>query len=86
MKRYFESCKAEWLKVFTTRSWWVLGLVMVIYVAFTAAVVAGSVGAVMTVDGQELDAFGAAAMVLALAPTKGLIFPVVLGGFWINGE
>lgn len=86
MKRYFESCKAEWLKVFTTRSWWVLGLVMVIYVAFTAAVVAGSVGAVMTVDGQELDAFGAAPMVYALAPTIGYIFPVLLGALSITVE
>lgn len=86
MKRYLDSCRAEWLKLFSTRSWWILGLVMVLYVAFTAALV----GLLVGVLAQDLFAIQTdlhlAGMIYGLGPSIGYIFPVLVGALCITAE
>ncbi len=85
MKRFVQTCKSEWTKVFTTRAWWVLGLVMVLYIAFTSALLAGTMS--MVGDGQVTeDGTSMAPMIYALAPTIGYIFPVLIGALSVTVE
>lgn len=90
MTRFAAAAKGERVKIFSTKSWWVLALVMVLYVAFTAVVVAGSVslatsglagGTPLPVGGTRL-----ARMVYALGPTVGYVFPVLLGSLSVTSE
>ena len=90
MKRYRNATRGEWVKIFTTRSWWVLALVMVLYVAFTAAVVAGSLAVSGNAMGGGVDLpFGGARlvrMVYGLGPTVAYLFPVLLGALSVTSE
>ena len=85
MNRLIDSCKAEWLKVFTTRTWWILTLVMALYVGFTSAVISGFMGSFGTSD-MDFDGINVARMVYALGPTLGYIFPVLLGALSVTVE
>lgn len=85
MKRFLNSYRAEWLKVFTTRSWWILALVMALYIGFTAAVLSGLMGSIGMPD-VDIDGINLPRMVYALAPTLGYIFPVLLGALSVTVE
>lgn len=88
MNRFVSALRAELLKVFTTRSWWVLALVMALYVAFSAA----AIGLVVTVFPDDSGAFptmgspGLQQMVYSLGGSIGYIFPVLLGALAVTGE
>ncbi len=90
MNRSRNATHGEWVKIFTTKSWWVLALVMGLYVAFTAAVVAGSVALVgSSAAGVTTLSFGdsqLALMVYGLGPTVAYLFPVLLGALSVTSE
>jgi ABC-2 type transport system permease protein len=89
---------AEYRKFVTTRMWWVLLLTMVVYMGFTAALIAFSV----TIDPSEggLGAFdpsnpgqmtalpprALALTVYTLASSFGYVFPVLMGTLSVAGE
>lgn len=86
---------AEWRKLTTTRMWWGLGLVLVGYVGFVAALFAGLFGAVATgLIGPDAANTGGAAipeqvlppLVYSTVTAVGYVIPLVLGTLTVTGE
>lgn len=85
------SIVAEFEKLFTTRLWWLLLIILVGYVAFTAGTLAGLFGAL----GEQMAAApGGAALpvdelppvVYSSATTVGYVFPLILGALTATSE
>lgn len=85
---YANACKTERIKVFSTRVWWGLALVMVVYVGFTAVT--------MAAVEMSMGEFGAEAAtqeivvppraIYTLGSSMGYIFPLMLGALSVTGE
>lgn len=83
---------AEFQKIFTTRMWWILTLVLVAYVALLA----GGLGAFFgwltsnpdaAVEGQAAPPVdGLAPLIYSFATAVGYVFPVLLGALATTGE
>ena len=87
MSRFMDAVRAEWLKVFTTRSWWVLGLVMVLYIGFTAALMALLTSSLFGPSGDmPLEGAGLTTMVYSLGTAMGYVFPVLIGALSVTAE
>lgn len=89
VSRFFRAVRSEWRKVFSTRSWWVLTLVMGLYLAFVAALISfmfTSAGDML----QGVDELPADAPVTDFVYTLGLsigyIFPTLLGALAVTSE
>ena len=84
--------RAEFVKLVSTRLWWVLALILFVYVAFTAGILAGVFGGL----GEQLAASGQRApqipagelhkIVYSVASTVGYVFPVLLGALATTSE
>lgn len=85
MRRFVAASKAEWLKVFTTRTWWVLGLVMVLFIGFTAALLGVAFSELLGVPGEAVGD-SPAPMIYSLGSAMGYLFPVLLGALSVTGE
>ncbi|MCW4386628.1 ABC transporter permease [Salinibacterium sp. SYSU T00001] len=85
--RFTGALRSEFTKLLTTRMWWVLALILVVYVAFTAAALGATFGGILP-GGDEagLVGDGAPALVYSVAVTVGYVFPVILGTLSITGE
>jgi ABC-2 type transport system permease protein len=87
---FIPAFRAEVAKILTTRIWWILAIILVVYIAF----ISGGLGALfgfLSNSGGE-DAQGAPPMEI-LAPmlygsvsTFGYVFPVLLGALAVTGE
>lgn len=86
---------SEFLKVFTTRMWWLLALVMVGYLALTA----GGLGALFGFSIANPDAaaatgaqvpplgdFALAPLIYSFATSVGYVFPVIIGTLAVTSE
>jgi ABC-2 type transport system permease protein len=88
---FIGTIRAEFLKIFSTRLWWVLALIMVCYVALVsggAAALFGSLGDRAT-GGQGAAAFSAAALprlIYSFGTSIGYVFPILLGALTTTGE
>ncbi len=79
--------KSELLKVWTTRAWWILAVVMVLYVGFVAVILAFTFG--QPGLGEDSGAFGAGAPVnIILSTTSGVayVFPLLIGSLIVTAE
>ncbi|WP_350258068.1 ABC transporter permease [Scrofimicrobium sp. R131] len=76
MTRFAQALRAEWLKIFTTKTWWILTLIMVVYLGFTALLLGATLS---TVEADPI-------MVYTTASTIGFIFPLLLGTLAVTGE
>lgn len=79
---------AELRKLFSTRMWWALGLILFGYVAFTASVLAfvfGGLGEQMAEAGQSVPT-DLAPVIYSIASTIGYVFPVLLGALVTTAE
>ena len=83
--------RAEFVKLVSTRLWWVLALILFFYVAFTAGILAGVFGGL----GDQIAASGQAPqipadelhqIVYSVASTVGYVFPVLLGALATTSE
>ncbi len=87
MSRLKHAVRAEWLKVFTTRAWWILGLVMVVYIAFTAALIGLMSSELLGPDtAGEVAGISVSGTVYSLGSAMGYLFPVLLGALSVTGE
>lgn len=86
MNRFFSAFAGEWKKIFTTRSWWILGLVMVLYVAFTAGLVGALVGLGLDDMGVGDSGPDLARYIYTLGPTIAYLFPVLVGALSVTSE
>ncbi len=82
--------RSEITKQFTTSMWWILAIVLVAYIGFTAAVLgfvfaASATGAL----GGEAPPFpedGIAATLYSTATSVGYVFPLLIGTLLVTGE
>ncbi len=86
MKRFAGAFRGEWKKIFTTRSWWILGLVMILYVAFTAGLVGALVGLGLDDMGVGDPGSELARYIYTLGPTIAYLFPVLIGALSVTSE
>lgn len=87
MSRYLNACIGEWKKIFTTKAWWILGLVLVLYVAFAAALVALIIYLALDPESQEMaQNLDMSRMIYAFGPSLGYLFPVLIGALSVTGE
>lgn len=81
------SIRSELLKVATTRVWWVLVIVLVVYVGVTAAGVAALVATIAEqAGGEAIPAAQIPGLVYSLATSVGYVFPLLFGAFASTGE
>jgi hypothetical protein len=83
--------RAEVLKLTTTRLWWVLALILVGYVGFTAALLAGLFGALgdqlaTQPDAPQLPPELIAPVVYSTVTAIGYVFPLILGTLAVTSE
>lgn len=79
--------RAEFMKLLTTKLWWILLLILVAYVAFTAGILGLAFGGLL--PGEELPAeatVGLPAVVYSVATSIGYVIPVILGTLAVTGE
>ncbi len=90
---FTRALSAEFLKLFSTRLWWILALTLFLYVGLMA----GGLGALFgwTVSGGDATAAGVSplppgtnlhAVIYSMASSIGYVFPVLLGAFAVTGE
>ncbi|MFP7834209.1 ABC transporter permease [Marisediminicola sp. LYQ134] len=91
MTSFARAIAAEFAKIFSTRGWWILAIVLFLYIAALAAGLGGLIG---SVDGAS-DAFGTggveggtglAPLIYSFASSVGYVFPVLLGALAATGE
>jgi ABC-type transport system involved in multi-copper enzyme maturation permease subunit len=83
--------RSEALKLTTTRLWWILLLIMVGYVGFTAALLAGLFGALgdqlsAQQDAPQLPSDLIAPVVYSTVTAVGYVFPLILGTLAVTSE
>lgn len=79
---------AELRKLFSTRMWWALAIILLGYVGFTASVLAavfGGLGEQLGEAGQPMPD-NLAPMIYSTASTIGYVFPVLLGALVTTAE
>jgi ABC-2 type transport system permease protein len=86
--RFVGALRSEFMKLFTTRMWWVLAIILAVYVAFTAGILAAAFGGLLSdTEALGLGAIeGLDALVYSVAVTVGYVFPVILGTLSVTGE
>ena len=85
--------RVEWRKLVTTRIWWVLGIVLFGYVAFTSALFGGLFGAISTgaigpeaAGGEAIPTEGLPPLVYSTVTAVGYVIPLILGTLSVTGE
>lgn len=81
--------RAETTKQFTTSLWWILAIVLVVYVGFTASVLAGVFAAAATGalgDGPPMAEEGLAPVLYSTATAVGYVFPLLIGTLMVTTE
>jgi ABC-2 type transport system permease protein len=86
---YLRSLASEFAKVFQTRLWWLLAIILVAYVATAAGGIAlafafapDAVGAPGGLPGGD----AVAPLVYSMATASGFVFPVILGALSVTSE
>ncbi|MFJ4159859.1 ABC transporter permease subunit [Microbacterium testaceum] len=83
--------RSEYTKQFTTVGWWVLAIVLVAYVGFTAAALAFVFGGVASgeltgANGPAVSSEGVPALVYSSATAVGYVFPLLIGTLMVTTE
>lgn len=82
--------RSETTKQFTTSMWWVLVIILVAYVGFTAAILgwifAASATGSISDAGPQLPAEGLAATLYSAATAVGYVFPLLIGTLIVTSE
>jgi hypothetical protein len=87
--------RAEFVKLVTTKMWWVLGLVLLGYVAFTAVILAFAFSSGMDASSGEMPpgqgtpqipADALPPIIYSIAHSIGYVFPLLLGTLAVTGE
>lgn len=82
--------RAETTKQFTTSMWWILAIVLVAYVGFTAAVLGFVLGGAATGsfrgDAPPLSEEGLTAALYSVVTAVGYVFPLLIGTLVVTAE
>jgi len=83
---FVRAVSAEFLKIVSTRLWWVLALILFGYVALVAAGIAFTLSLTPEEAGMALPDGFLAPLVYAMATAIGYVFPVIFGAMSITSE
>jgi ABC-2 type transport system permease protein len=92
---FFRAIASEFQKVFTTRMWWLLALLLAAYVAFLSGGLGAFLGWVTTDPDAPVASGGfngpppgtdLATLLYSFASSVGYVFPVLLGALAVTGE
>jgi ABC-2 type transport system permease protein len=89
---FLRTLRSEFLKIFSTRLWWVLALIMVCYVALIAggaAALFGALGDRATGGGPGAPVLGheqLPRLIYSFGTSIGYVFPILLGALSTTGE
>jgi len=86
MNEFVRATGSEFRKVFSTRLWWVLGLILFGYVGFSAAGIGFALSLGGTEGGAGLPDDLLAPLVYSLTTATGFVFPVIFAAMSITGE
>ncbi len=88
MSRFVAAVNAEFTKVLSTRMWWLLGIVLLGYVAFTTAIVALGFGGQLgeTEGAPGLPAAVLPPLIYSFASSIGYVFPLLVGALAVTNE
>lgn len=88
MSAFVNAIRAENLKVFTTKMWWILAIIVVVYIGPTAAGMGLIFGMSSAEGDMELMLFGSNLhlMIYAVATSVGYVFPLLYGSMSATGE
>ena len=89
MTGLIRATRTELVKTFTVRSWWLLALILLGYVGFTAGILAlffGDLGELMGVGGATLDPTASALIVYSSTTSVGYMFPALIGALAVTTE
>lgn len=79
--------RAEFLKLFTTRIWWILAIIVVLYVGAVSGGLGAALGyATGDVEGAGLPDTQLSGLIYSFAVSLGYVFPVLLGTLTVTGE
>ncbi|GAA5031828.1 ABC transporter permease [Microbacterium fluvii] len=82
--------RSESIKQFTTSIWWILAVVMLAYIGFTAAVLgfvfAASAAGELPTQGAPTPTEGLAATLYSTATSVGYVFPLLIGTLMVTAE
>ncbi|GAA1923688.1 ABC transporter permease [Microbacterium aoyamense] len=82
--------RSEVTKQFTTSMWWILAIVLVAYVGFTASVLgfvfAASATGALGDAGPQFPSDGIAGTLYSAATSVGYVFPLLIGTLLVTGE
>jgi ABC-2 type transport system permease protein len=87
--------RAEFVKLLTTKMWWILVIVLFAYVGFTSAILAAAFSTGLTADsggmppGQgapQIPADALPPIIYSIAHSIGYVFPLLLGTLAVTGE
>ncbi|MEX1079299.1 MAG: ABC transporter permease [Homoserinimonas sp.] len=80
--------RAELVKLTTTRMWWILPVILLVYVAFTALILAAVFSGVISPDegAPELSEDALPPIIYSIAHSIGYVFPLLLGTLAVTGE
>ena len=91
MNTFFSALNAEIGKLLTTRIWWILAIILVVYIAFIAGGIGSLFGFFSTSDSQAVQQEAPPTEFLApilygSVSTFGYVFPVLLGALAVTSE
>lgn len=83
--------RSEYTKQFSTAGWWVLAIVLVAYVGFTAAALAFVFGGLASgeltgANGPAMSSAGVPPLVYSSATAVGYVFPLLIGTLMVTTE
>lgn len=83
--------RSEVTKQFSTAMWWVLAIVLVVYVGFTATglgfvLAASAAGKLTGANGPQIPGDAAAPVLYSLAASIGYVFPLLIGTLMVTTE
>ncbi|MBX3195288.1 MAG: ABC transporter permease [Microbacteriaceae bacterium] len=86
MTGFGRAVASEFVKLFSTRMWWLLLLILVGYVGLAAAGIALALTLAPEQSGMTIPPGALAAVVYSVATASGFVFPVILGAMSVTGE
>ena len=93
MKTLLNAISAEFLKIFSTRMWWILAVILFVYIAFSAGGGGALFGYLISEGSADpgqvppgLDAATLPMLVYSFGTSIGYVFPIILGALAVTSE
>lgn len=86
MSALLRAVAAEFSKMFSTRMWWLLLVILVGYVGLAAAAIGFALTVTPDDAGMQLGGVALAPIVYSMATASGFVFPLIIGAMSVTSE